>query len=320
MIVRRFLVTSWAIALVLLVGIGSIQAQGVPAAMSIDSSFGVGYLLGWQMFHYIIGPEYGNIGRGRSSIVPQPLNEFPNLDPYGIYRTEFNPRAPVLSGSVEWSPLPFASGRVAGALTVGEAHSQFTRAMHDTFALNDPPPDFRATTWDAVPDFSSWEAAGLYHLYREGGYRFSLVGGYRQTDWTLLGTPTDATDVTLSLYNRCTSRIPFLALQTAMYFPWWKARFEVLGSPFMSKKVLSTVRGSTRRELEGWADRGGMIEFFMEGTAAIGPVLRVGLHARYTYEELYGWVTKRIEGHGEEYKLGFNSRDAILGLTLTMVF
>ncbi len=326
MVVRRFLVASGAIALVLLGGIGSIQAQGVPAAMSIDSSFGVGYLLGWQMFNYIIEPEHGDAYMDPRT--DPPTRKELRSDPYGIYRTEFSPRMAVVSGFVEWSPLPFASGRVAGALSVADPHIQFTRTMLDTFKYTAKAADteVRPTNWDAVPDFKSWEAAGLYHLYREGGYRFSIVGGYRQEDWTFLGTPEDATNLSASLHNRYTSHIPFLALQTAMYFPWWKARFEVLGSPFMSKKISSKVSNrGTLAVYNGWANGGGLIEFFLEGTVAVTSMLRLGLHARYTYQELYGWVTKTVSGATEapgtrDHNLGFNSRDAILGLTFTAVF
>lgn len=317
---RRCAVMSGVVVLVLLAGIGSIHAQGVPGLMSIDSSFGVGYLLGWQMFSYIIGPEYGSF--------PVDPNQSPaqRLDPYGIYRTEFSPQLPVLSGFVEWSPVPFVSGRVGGVLSIAEPHVLFNRAMLDTFGYTASSSNVAPTNWDVTQDFKSWEAAGLYHLYSGSGYRFSIVGGYRQEDWTFLGAPDDATRADLSLHNRFTSHTPFLALQTAMFFPWWKARFEVLGSPFMSKKILSTVRnGSTLVEYKGWADKGGMLEFFMEGTVAVTSILRVGLHARYTYQELYGWVTKTVSGEigtpgTGEYKLGFNSRDAILGLTLTAVF
>jgi hypothetical protein len=175
--------------------------------------------------------------------------------------------------------------------------------------------------WDVVPDFTSWEAAGLYHLWSGYGYRFSVVGGYRQESWTFLGTPSDSTDVSLSLHDRFTSHIPFLALQTAMFYPWWKARFEVLGSPFMSKKVTATVRnGGTLVDFKGWADRGGLIEFSMEGTCALTSVLRLGLYGRYSYQELYGWVTKRIGGQSGEYKLGFNENTGVVGTNLTLLF
>ena len=58
------------------------------------------------------------------------------------------------------------------------------------------------------PTFWSWEAAGLYHLSNEGGYRFSLVAGYRQELWRYLTT--NGQDENSYLRDEFVSQSPFL--------------------------------------------------------------------------------------------------------------
>jgi hypothetical protein len=124
-------------------------------------------------------------------------------------------------------------------------------------------------------------------LSNEGGYRYSIVAGYRQESWTyrIDGNQDDNS----YLRDEFVSQSPFLGLQTAMFFPWWKARFEVLGSPFMTKKISHTARDSGYyQHLDGTWNKGGFIEFQTEGTVNITPSIWLGLFARYTYEELHG--------------------------------
>ena len=89
---------------------------------------------------------------------------------------------------------------------------------------------------DARPSFSGWEAAGLFHLWNDGGYRFSFTAGYREEFWGAQGEGVGLfTGVSSSVREDFSSRGPFLGLQTAVFFPWWKARFEVIGSPWITK-------------------------------------------------------------------------------------
>ena len=92
-----------------------------------------------------------------------------------------------------------------------------------------------------------------------------------------------------SLKDKYVSYIPFLGLQTAMMFPWWKARFEVLGSPFMSENSLvSMSNDSTQVEQRIHSNSGGLVEFQLEGTVNFRSNFWFGLYGRYHYQEMYG--------------------------------
>jgi hypothetical protein len=248
----------------LVLGAGSLQAQTLPWAMGVDSSLRLELLVGSQSAREASPPE----------------NQFDR------FKFEFCPRLPVLSGTVELSPLPWASGRVAGAVSVWEP----TRTMELSFGGSAP--DFSAARWarhwNVRPHYSLWEAAGLLHFWNAGGYRFSGTAGYRGSAWKFY----DEDHSTASNQDVFESRIPFFGLQTAMNFPLWKARFEVLGSPFMTK----VVRNSFHRErtesgvFHLTSNRGGMIEFQMEGTVGLSANILCGFSARLTYEELFGTI------------------------------
>jgi hypothetical protein len=116
------------------------------------------------------------------------------------------------------------------------------------------------------PDFSSWEAAGLYHLWSGGGYRFSFTAGYRQQTWDYQGSPSSGAQDS-PLHDSFSSRIPFIGMQTAMFFPSWKARFEVL-PPFMNMSVSNAIQQGVFLSIRGQPLPGGLIELQMVGTLA----------------------------------------------------
>ena len=139
-----------------------------------------------------------------------------------------------------------------------------------------------------------WEVAGLYNLSYEGFYRYSLVGGYRQESWSY--KPSDDNGSNSYLRDDFTSQIPFLGLQTVMNAPAWKARFEVLGSPFMTKKVAHTARdGGHYMQLDGSLTQGGFIELQMDGNINVTPNGLMGVYAQYSYEQLKGELTGTSE-------------------------
>ena len=222
-----------------------------------------------------------------------------NPDPIDRLHIEFGPSLPILEGTVEITPFPSFSGRLAASLSVLESTRGVTLVSGPasaTFEWNNPyvtPPiqlDLHGSAELSnviKPTFRLWEAAGLYHLSNEGGYRYSIVAGYRQESWTYRvdGNQEDNS----YLRDEFVSQSPFLGLQTAMFFPWWKARFEVLGSPFMRKKISHSARDQGDfQQLDGTWNKGGFIEFQTEGTVNITPSIWLGLFARYTYEELHG--------------------------------
>ena len=173
------------------------------------------------------------------------------------------------------------------------------------------------------PDFSSWEAAGLYHLWSGGGYRFSLTAGYRQDTWDYQGTPSNGTPDS-PLHDSFSAHIPFIGLQTAMFFPSWKARFEVLGSPFMNVGVSNALQqGAFALQFDGNLYRGGLVELQMAGDVNLTPSVLVGLYGRYAYQELYGSLSGTGEAAGlgpSPYSVFLGQSFGTLGLDVTVIF
>jgi hypothetical protein len=272
-------------------------AQGLPS-IAIDSSFRVEYLLG-----------------GLQSRYSPPAD--PTIDRLKI---DLNPQVAVLSGMVEMSPMPVASGRLLGSISVWERTGSAARPRDHWLERGD------TLDWQAKPDFTQWEAAGLYHLWNTAGYRFSLTAGYRQEKWTFNGEPTGSGQGTLN--DEYTSHIPFIGMQTSMFFPWWKARFEVLGSPFMSKQVMNSSSGTLNDgttigfQTQGKANSGGLIEFQMDGSVGLSSALFLGINACYTYQELYGTSTVRSQAAPApvEYRLYTSESMFRIGFDVNFLF
>jgi hypothetical protein len=277
----------------------SLCAQGLPA-MSIDTSLRVEYLLGGLQSRYS-PPADTTVDR---------------------LKIDLNPQVAVLSGMVEMFPIPLASGRLVGSISVWERSGAEARPLDHRLESG------ATVDWQAKPDFSQWEAAGLYHLWNASGYRFSLTAGYRQEKWAFNGEPIGSAQG--SLNDEYTSSIPFFGMQTSMLFPWWKARFEVLGSPFMSKRVTNrfsgTLNGTTPMGLQtdGSASSGGLIEFQMEGSVGFSPTLFLGINACYTFQELYGASTVKSPAAPElapvEYRLYTSESVFRIGFDVNILF
>jgi len=260
---------------------------------AVDSSFRIEYLFGRQT----LGREFLDSSYGHTFYRSFFGGNWEGRDPDPIdrLRIDFGPSLPIFEGTVEVTPFRSVSGRVVGSMSVLETSGWFTLvsgpAPARIFWLDDPPPTISSAELANVikPTFRSWEAAGLYHLSNEGGYRYSIVAGYRQESWTYRVDGNQ--DDNSYLRDEFVSQSPFLGLQTAMFFPWWKARFEVLGSPFMTKKISHTARDQGYfQQLDGTWHKGGFIEFQTEGTVNVTPSTWLGLFVRYTYEELRGEV------------------------------
>lgn len=257
----------------------------LPKTLGVDSSLRIEYLLGNQIL--------------RSTGAVQ--------EPVGLYRVDFSPRFPVLAGTVEVSPDALVSARFAGALSIMEPQVESSRQISAGEA---------ASTWKASPDYRYWELAGLLHLATGGGYRFSMTAGYRQTTWEYRGELEGVDDSRLK--DRFVSYTPFVGLQTAMLFPWWKARFEILGSPFMSKSSsLSLRRNALYVQQDVQSTRGGLVELQSEGTVNLYSGVWVGLYGRYHYQELYGKPSD-----GADIATEFVTREdyASVGLNVTIIY
>ena len=291
-IVKR-VVLIWVLVFVVTgVFCGSVQAQWLPWNMSIDSSFRVGYLFGRQDFRF----------------------DNPEANPYGRIRLEFDPSMPVFEGVFEFSPMQMFSVRLAGTLGARGEELSATRPLGAG-----PVPSYGM--WKVAPDVKWWETAGLFHLWKGAGYRFSLVGGYRQEFWRYTGEPANM-DAAASYREEFTSHIPFIAMQTAIFYPWWKARFEVLGSPLMSKRVQSDLYDNAGgySSFEGWADNGGLIEMLVEGTVAVSSRMRLGIFSRYTFVELDGEATHTTGGGSDPQQMYVGENFGTFGLNLSMIF
>jgi hypothetical protein len=109
-----------------------------------------------------------------------------------------------------------------------------------------------------------------------------------------------------------------------MNFPFWKARFEVLGSWFMTKTIEQTISQNQATEtLNGTGDNGGVIAFRMEGATQIRPNMTVGLHARYSYQEFIGksLMTTGVAGAAiSPFKLYYNENVLAIGVDVGVAF
>ncbi len=273
--------------------VSPVGAETLPWNIQVDSSFRAEYLFGHQVLRHL-DPNVPNVDR---------------------FTANFDPRVPVLAGTVEITPFPAISGRLAGSISVLESTVAHVRTVSGAA--------FPGDRWDVKPDFSSWEAAGLYHLWSGGGYRFSFTAGYRQETWDYQGSPSSGAPDS-PLHDSFSSRIPFIGLQTAMFFPSWKARFEVLGSPFMNMSVSNALQqGGFALQFDGNLYRGGLMELQMAGDVSLTANVLVGLYGRYAYQELYGLSsgTGAAAGLGPSpYTVFVGGSFGTVGVDLTVIF
>jgi hypothetical protein len=290
------LVTILSVLVGTLVGTSCLQAQSLPWNLAVDSSFRVELLFGSQAI------RDNSPGTGEER--------------FGI-DSDF--RLPVLAGTVEITPMTYLSGRIGGLISILEQ-----KGTVRINAINFDPSGSDDVQIDAKPSFSGWEAAGLFHLWNEGGYRFSFTAGYRGEFWGRQGDGVGLTSgLSSSLREDFSSRGPFLGLQTAVFFPWWKARFEVIGSPWMTNIGSgSLTQTGFFAEYQARTTGGSLLELQIEGTVALRQWIFAGLHGRYSFRESVGGFT-RIGNGGTIYApLSLYTSDsfALIGLDLTVVF
>jgi hypothetical protein len=268
--------------------------QSGPWNISLDSSFRMEFLFGTQAL--------------RDRTAPIDVERF---------RIDSNFRLPVLAGNVEITPLVFLSGRLGGLTSVLEGQGTYDRSAADFDILL-----AERRVVDAKPTFNGWEAAGLFHLWNDGGYRFSVTAGYREEFWGLDGQGLAASGTTSFFHEKYQTRVPFLGLQTAMFFPWWKARFELIGSRWMTKVVSGALTDTVVSQYEAKATGGGLLELQMEGTAGITQNIFAGLHGRYTFQESFGELIRKGNLRAPDLPLELYMNDSFLlvGVDLTVAF
>jgi hypothetical protein len=277
-------------ALFMVLGVASsLCAETLPWNIQIDSSFRAEFLFGHQVLRQVE----------------------PNVSGVPRFRANYDPRLAILAGTIEITPFPAISGRLAGSTSVWERTGTHVRTIGSV------------GEWDVKPNFNSWEAAALYHLWSGGGYRFSFTAGYRQQTWDFQGTASNGT-ADSPLHDSFSFHIPFIGLQTAMFFPSWKARFEMLGSPFMNVGVSNAVQqGTFAVQLDGNLFRGGLVEVQMVGDVNLSPNVLVGLYGKYAYQELYGSLssTEAAAGPGPNPIPVFLGQSfGTVGLDVTVIF
>ncbi len=287
----RFVLAATLGAVFVLGILTSLHAGGSSGGIVVDTAFRAGILFGHQKVRQTNPPESST----------------------DIFRTEVSPRMPVLSGMLELSPLSMLSARAAGAASVFETDMTLHQARGDSLG---------GSMWNVNPNFRSYEGAVLVHLCSAGAYRFSVVGGYRQENWKYPGSGTGIQPAGSELRDEYRSGIPFFGLQTSMFFPWWKARFEVLGSPWVNKRLLTSIKDGNNIEFTGHLNEGGLIEIQLDGSAQLTSLLRCGLYGRYTYQDLNGLVSgPSLDGTSSlKYKMYMGESFAILGLNLNVAF
>jgi hypothetical protein len=243
-------------AAILLVCTGIAEAQNY-FTESLEASFGVQLLFGRQVV------RHGNSDNG--------------------LREDLDPRFTVLTGSVELGPFSGLSARIGGSTAVLQTSTEFTKSL-GYLGIG------AENQWQVDQNFTNWEAGGQWNIYNCDGYRFSFLGGYRQDNWLFTGRPSSGLVFPPGTQSRdqVTSYIPYIGMQTSMYYPWWKARFEIMGSPFMTEKVVSRVSGIY--SAEGSGKGCGLIEFRIEGTAGVTRNTFIGVNAIYSFKEVYGYT------------------------------
>lgn len=288
---------------VLAISASTVQAQlldllptlRLPFDVGIDSSGRVAYVFAHQALRY--------------------MDE--ERPPYDKWKTDFNPHTPVLSGVVEVSPASWFSGRLAGSFSVLAFEEGITRATGLPEATN-----LETYEWRSHPYYRDWEAAGLYHLYGGGGYRFSVTAGARHETWIFRGIMRDE-DASM-LRDELTTYFPFIGLQTSMYMPWWKARFEVIASPYARTQVIHQMRrGEFFLDHDGFGKKGGYLEFRAEGSMHVNSRMLLGVYAAYRYHELYGTVAVKSNAIGfdaSSYDFYMEQSVMSIGLNATLVF
>ena len=293
----RILITLLMVMLGMLFGAPCLHAQWLPWDIAVDSSVRAEFLFGTQAIRSAI-----------KGVAPEGEADFRFL-------LNSDVRLPVLSGTVEVSPLTFISGRLVGLTSILEQQGEVQRLRR----LEAAQPEH---LFNAKPAFNSWEAAGLWHLWNRDGYRFSFTAGYRQEASSLEGVGVPGIlRVNLSSRDDAASYVPFLGLQTAVFFPWWKARCELLGSPWMLKKVSGSVIRTDSTVTYYGSGRGGLLEVQIEGTMFLTRCLFAGVHGRYTFQESYGEFTRKDNGLVTgRFDMYTGDSFAIIGLDLTLAF
>ncbi len=271
------------VALLIIFSASSLHAQ-LLAGIGFDTSLKVEYLFGYQKQQYSLTPTGPN------------------------HRFNFDPSLWMLSGMLEATPFPSLSARLGGSFSLGtKPQENIKDKIVDTI---------NQRKFDQTPNYYTWEAAGLYHLWNAEGYRFSFVAGYKMDDWRY-----NPADDNVRAKDQMISNIPFIGLQTSMLFPWWKARFEVLGSPFMSRRILS-YQPYNDTFFEGRAAEGGMMEIRWEGAVGITPNLFVGANAAYSFIDLNGNADRRRYSPPGATEIKFYTGDSMfrVGLDLNFVY
>jgi hypothetical protein len=249
--------------------------------------------------------DYGGTGNGG----PYPSDR---------YRFALNPRFPVTSAEIEvsnWSPISVRGAACVSPLKTKTSETRSLNAQADEA--------FSSNSWEINRSFYAWEVAGLYHAWVGGGYRFSILAGYRREEW-FNKSENDSDQVwNAALEDRLWSHMPFMGLQTSMAFPGWMARFEFIGSPFMKKHAEGFWReNSSFVRYRGKATSGGGMIVRVSGTANVTPALSLGIDGQFSYQELQGDIATVDNNYPNSQRFNLLLLDmyATVGMILSYAF
>ena len=156
-------------------------------------------------------------------------------DPTGALNLRLDPELFIVGGALDLSPGGSLSARLAGSISVFERGQGLSETP---FPLEDQSgrPLKAGPLWDLSPFFKSWEASGAYHFLNWGGYRYSLLAGYRQivTNYSGQPRPDFALVPGAAFQANHSFGIPFLGIATTFFGPSWKGRVQFIGSPCSS--------------------------------------------------------------------------------------
>jgi hypothetical protein len=213
-ILMRIRIGAHVLLLMLAVIGSSVRAEPSQWIIPINSSFRAGYLYG-------------------SRVVSS------SSDPYYNYDVllDISHGSPVLSGTMELSPIGPLSVRMIGEVSV---YGQQNTIYGPWWAPTSRTPDGLYS--EARPGFAGVEAAGLFDIWRSAGHHFGVIWGWRREYWWYNNQGTGAENPDVWSRDKITTNIPFLGLQAAMAYPGWQSTLEFLTSRFISKTINGSVR------------------------------------------------------------------------------